>query len=140
MALYATENNREAIWDAMWNRRCYATTGPRIIVDFRLEDWPMGSEVSLGDHPEMESKRALRVEIHGTDRIRSIEIVRNNREVHVVEPDAPDAAFTWTDREKIGEVNLPKAPFSSGPFTFYYIRITQEDGEMAWSSPIWMLS
>jgi hypothetical protein len=24
------------------------------------------------------------------------------------------------------------------PFVFYYIRATQEDGHMAWSSPIWV--
>lgn len=139
-AVYAEQHTREAIWDALWNRRCYATTGDRIIVDFRLGDHPMGSEIGLSEHPEFASARTLSVSVHGTGKIESIEIVRNNRDVHVVKPDALDIEFEWTDDGPLSDVNLPPGEHSSVPFTFYYLRVTQEDRQMAWASPIWVLS
>lgn len=137
-AVYAKENTREAIWDALMSRRCYATTGDRIIVDFRLDGHLMGSEIRLSEHPGLASSRRLRVSAHGTGQIESIEIVRNNRDARVVKPDAFDVEFEWTDSEALSEINLPPAEHSSVPFTFYYLRVTQENGQMAWASPIWI--
>ena len=149
MAVCAADNTREAIWDAMWNRRVYATTGPRIILNLQLNGYPMGSEFSLSEHPELSSKRKLTIAVHGvvysgkpvlTDTIKSVEIVRNNRDIYTHCPDSPDVAFDWNDTDPLADVNIPPALYCPAPFTFYYIRVTQADGEMAWSSPIWILS
>jgi len=140
MALYASENTREAIWEAMWNRRCYGTTGARIIVDFQLSGRPMGSELLLSEHPELASMRRLNVAVHGTERIKSVEIVRNNSDVYTYHGNGPDVTFEWDDTDALADVNYPSAPYCPRPFTFYYIRVTQIDGEMAWASPIWILS
>jgi len=41
--VYATDLTREAIFEALRERRTYGTTGDRIIVDWRLDGHPMGS-------------------------------------------------------------------------------------------------
>ncbi len=140
MAVYAKDNTRESIWEAMWNRQCYATTGARIIVDFQINGHPMGSELPLSKHPELASTRKLSVLVHGTEKIRSVEIVRNNKDIYIYRADSPNVIFNWSDTEALADVNYPSALYCSRPFTFYYIRVAQADGEMAWASPIWILS
>ena len=49
----AANRTREAIWEALYERRCVATTGPRIIVEFEVAGAPMGSELSLADRAEL---------------------------------------------------------------------------------------
>ena len=138
-AVCAGENTRKAIWEALRSRRCYGTTGARIIVEFALDGHPMGSEVRVSTNAELASRRKIKASVSGTSKIKSIEVVRNNREVYTLRPDSPDIAFEWVDPEPLADVNLPPALHSPEPFTFYYLRITQVDGEMAWSSPVWIL-
>jgi hypothetical protein len=64
--------------------------------------------------------------VAGTRKIASVEIVRNGEVVHAAQPDTLDAGITWEDRAQI----------PSG--CYYYVRVTQSDGEQAWSSPIWV--
>lgn len=114
---------RDNLWGALYNRRCYATTGARIILDFTLNDYPMGSKIK----DERGGERNISVNIHGTDKIKKIEIVKNNNSVYVYQETGLDVAFTYSDkREKRCD--------------YYYIRVIQEDGQMAWSSPIWVAS
>ena len=46
-AVRAPALTREAIFDALHARRTYGTTGARILLDFRVNDAPMGSEIAL---------------------------------------------------------------------------------------------
>ena len=43
-AVYAPDNTRQAVFDALYNRRCYATTGARIALRFSIDEHVMGEE------------------------------------------------------------------------------------------------
>jgi len=121
-AVFAPELTREAVFDAMYERRCYATTGARVFLDFRVAGEMMGSEIQV----ERGRPVPYEITVSGTEPISRIEVVRNNRE---------EVLWTYTGE---GYVQL------EGEWTFeeeknwVYIRVTQEDRHMAWSSPVWV--
>ena len=152
-AVRAPELTREAVFDALHARRTYGTTGQRILLDFRVNDAPMGSEIALdaplpdpcaGTSPECGERAAVtaalaprfEVTAHGTDVIEAVEILRYSepdggfRVIHDLRPNALD--FTWFGRD--------------GGFrddAIYYLRLRQRSPVrgrvvMAWSSPVWV--
>ncbi len=152
-AVRAPALTREAVFDALHARRTYGTTGQRILLDFRVNGAPMGSEITLaaplpepcaGTSPvcgeRAAATRALAprfdIKAHGTDVIEAVEILRYSRPdggfrvIHDLRPEALD--FTWSGRD--------------GGFrddAIYYVRLRQRGAVrgrtvMAWSSPVWV--
>ncbi len=117
--MWLDELTRESVWEALWNRRTWATTGARILVDVTINDMPMGSIL-----PE-DSSRTIRVEVHGVEELRTVEIVKNNLSVFILNNPGLDVEWSVSDGP-------------SQPLDVYYVRVIQMDGEMAWSSPIWI--
>ncbi len=138
LGVWADRLDREALWEALLERHCYATTGARISLRFALNTAPMGSELSLTDHPALASRRELQITVHGTAPIRRIEVVRGNRDILVYEGSEMDVELRWRDEEPFETIALPPAPYWDTPFCFYYVRVTQVDGHMAWASPVWV--
>jgi len=136
--LLAAELTREAVYEALYSRRVFATTGPRMLLVFELDGHLMGSEVSVAEEPSLAGSRTLHIEFHGTDPVDRIEIIRNNAVVQVFAGDGLEAEVSWTDARPLAEALLPPAEFCSHPFCFYYVRVVQKDGEAAWASPIWI--
>jgi len=122
-AVWADGLTRQDIWDGLWGRRCYGTTGVRIILEFSVNGQPMGSEVSL---EKADEPRRIEVAVHGTDVVSRVDVVKNNVDVHSAEGAAESLAFLWVDGR------------AASPGDYYYVRVTQRDGQMAWSSPVWM--
>ena len=133
VAVMCHELTREAVFDALWQRRCYGTTGARIFMDFKLNETEMGQELTA---PEDRASRRLSVEVHGTAPIEEVTVIRNGREVHNHRTSDRSTVFEWTDEEDFDSVSL--LGYDGTPFIYYYIRIFQEDTELAWSSPIWI--
>ena len=98
----------------------------------------MGSELSAAMDADLHTRRLISIEVHGTAPIERIDIIRNNRVVHSVSGTAPDCEASWEDTSSLDEVLLPPAKFRASPFCFYYVRVIQADGEVAWASPIWI--
>jgi hypothetical protein len=116
----AEEPTRAAIFDAFQQRHCYAATD-NILLDVR------SGEHLMGDAFTQAGPVTLRVRAHGTGPIARIDVIKDFRHVYTTEPRAARVDFAWTD-EKPGEL----------PTSWYYVRVIQEDGEIAWGSPIWV--
>jgi len=92
-AVYATELTREAILDAIRQRRTYAATGDRIKLQLTLNGEMMGREVVAP------GTRHIDARVEGWDEIESVEVVKNG---HVLARGFPDdrPSDEWPDRMK----------------------------------------
>jgi hypothetical protein len=73
MACMAGELTRASLWDAFTSRRVYGVTGDRILIDFRINDAPMGSII------RSRGPRRIVVRVTGCDALDRIEILRDGR-------------------------------------------------------------
>ena len=121
--ILATDYTREGIIEGMRKRHSYGATD-NIILDYRMQSG--GKEYLQGDIARVSGDFKLTVKAIGTMPIRQIDIIKNNRFVHNLQPMAKDVSFTYVD-------NQP-SPGES----YYYVRVIQVDDQMAWSSPIWI--
>lgn len=136
-AVVCNKYNRESLVDALYHRHCYATTGPRIIVIFNLTSAHMGSELSTTTKPGLTVNRHLSGYVAGTTQLQSVEIIRNGEVLKTFHPESNELHYEYDDMEPLSTVTL-KDPKGKGSFAFYYLRVTQVDQSMAWSSPIWV--
>lgn len=129
-AVKSSKLTRPAIFDALYARHTYGTTGARILLDFSINGASMGERVTVNSWP------LLQLEAHGTDVIEWIEILRYSdaqggfEVIYQIEPDSKDV--TWSNMDRTFRDD-----------SIYYVRLKQK-GEirglaaMAWSSPIWV--
>ena len=138
MCVLAAACTREAVWDALWHRRVVATSGPRILLNYTLNGQPLGSELSAAAMPELADTRTLRIACHATAPVERLDIIRSNHIVHSVADCGLDCELTWHDESPLADALLSAAKHCDHPFAFYYVRVLQSDGQMAWASPVWI--
>ena len=112
---------RESVFDALKKRRCYATSGAKIGVWFQIDGRPMGEELMTG------TPVPFRVLVIATAPIAELCLVTNGKEEIPLDFESLTADIHGT---------LPPPP--KGGFSYYFIRVVQEDNHVAWSSPIWL--
>lgn len=122
-AIRAPELTAEALVGALKARNCYATTGARIYLEFAVNAERMGSELPSG---MLLGPRHITGRVVGTAPICRLDLVRNNEDLLTLTPDCDDVQLDVEDADAIP------------PGTWYYLRAWQADGEMAWSSPVWV--
>lgn len=113
-AVQCAELTREAVFEALRTRRCYATSGAKILLDVRVNGQPMGSELTAD---------ALEVEVHavGEGPIARVDLVTEAGVAATFPGDGDELRARGTVRGR-----------------FVYVRVVQTDGEMAWSSPVFV--
>lgn len=126
-AVLCNELTRQSIWDALLARRCYATTCQRMLLDFSVNGHPMGT-----DTPATEAPRKLHIKVAGTYPLDRIVIVRNGEEIHTIAADGMTFETDWTDDAPLADVTDPTIRG-----VYYYIKVYQQDGNIAWASPVW---
>ncbi|NOZ20395.1 MAG: CehA/McbA family metallohydrolase [Planctomycetes bacterium] len=119
MGVWAPKLTREAIFEALWNRRVFATTNVRMFLTFHVCGQPMGSETTHSGPRSIEVHAASEVPIA------KVEIVKNGHDAFVTEPGECEVQWAEEDPDADSEA-------------WYYVRVTRTDGEMAWSSPVWV--
>ena len=135
--ILAIEQTRDTLMQALYNRSCYATTGAKIVLSFYIAGSQMGTELSTKSKPGLAYNRHITGFVCGTTPIKEIAILRNGDIIHKIEPNSETAEFEYDDFQELSK-HVIDSPDERPPFVFYYIRVLQEDGHIAWSSPIWV--
>ncbi len=120
LAAVFCEHTRESLLAGLRARRCYATSGARILLHMDLQGSPMGSEVDLPGPAE------LVVRAHGTAPISRLALLQDG-EVVASGAGGPNLILRHT-----------VAPPRGQEASVLRVTLVQEDGESAWSSPIWV--
>jgi hypothetical protein len=115
----AEKHDRAGILEAMKKRHCYAATD-NILLDVRSGEHLMGDEFTTKAEP------ALQIRVAGTDTVERIDILKDSQIAHTLRPAASEYRGEWSDPKPEGGVH------------YYYVRVQQKDGQLAWGSPLWI--
>ena len=112
---------RENVWDALKARRNFATAGEKYYLEFSINEYPMGSKITVNEPP------ILQFEARSVDILYAY-IIRNNNELFITGS---------IGAGRFGYHGLEDETIEPGE-NYYYVRVEYEDGTVAWSSPIWV--
>ena len=129
-AVFAPALEREAIYNAIRQRRCYATLGGRPILRFSINGAFMGESLRLA---RADTVKHIVCDVAGTAELARVEVIKNGEPFfQFVTTDTGVHNRTHDYREEFPDTN----PSQAGDY--YYLRVQQFDGALAWSSPIWI--
>lgn len=96
VAVWAEEQTKEAIWNAILQRRTYAVTGDKIRCSFFVNGAPMGSEIAANE-------REIEMQVEACDFIESIVLYKNLEPIATFfRPRAEEEDGTYKVRIELG--------------------------------------
>ena len=120
-----TDNfSQEGIYEAIRNYRVYATEDKNLEIYYTLNDKMLGSIIE--EVPEDVTINVSVYDPDASDSIAKVEVVVNSGAV----------AYTWDDPDqlKTGELTCT----IPADYSYYFIRVTQGDGNLAVTAPVWV--
>ncbi|MCL2817871.1 MAG: CehA/McbA family metallohydrolase [Clostridiales bacterium] len=134
---------RSDIHAALKKRLCYATSGDKILLDFHINGYPMGSVIKINQYTiEQFFPIHIAASAIAPDTVRKIELIQNGSVVHeksVCEGKRMfDLALDYDRLMSPDRFDNSRASTTANLSRYYYIRVTQTDGGAAWSSPIFI--
>lgn len=113
----------DGIYAALRARRMYATEDKNLELDYTVNGNMMGSII---DVPEKLNFEISFNDPDRTDSIAKVELVVNSGKV----------AYTWNSAADLanGSVSVELAP----EYTYYFVRVTEGDGDLAVTAPVWV--
>ena len=122
VAVFCNALTRENVFDAIYDRHCYAVTGEPILMSFKTCNYMMGDIIK-----NQQNNPVFEIYLKGTDIFKEITIYKNGKPANIVKDIGMyEYKFSWVDND-----------FNPSVKTNYFLEAVQADGEMAWSSPVW---
>jgi hypothetical protein len=118
--VWAAELTRASLLRAIKARHTYAVTAERMLISFWGDGHMMGDVYQTDHYPTFSAS------VVASHPIRRLEVIRNQSVIQDLKNGGLEEHFTFTDRGiRKGE-------------NYYYLRVTLDNGELGWSSPIWV--
>lgn len=122
--IYADSLTEEGLFDAIRERRLYATEDKNLEISYTLDGHMMGSQLGTDAVGENVNIEVTVYDPDHSDAISKVEVVVNSGRV----------AYTWDSIPASGELSAT----IPADYSYYFIRVTQADGNLAVTAPVWV--
>ena len=117
----------EGLYEAIRNLRVYATEDKNLSIYYTINGEPLGTV--FDEVPEMLELVAQFSDPDPEDRIETVDLIVDGGEV----------AYTWDRADCAAELDAGQVELSFPSwFSYYYLRVTEADGDIAVTAPIWV--
>ncbi len=117
---FVERRSRSDLLEAFKRRHVYAATD-NILLVVTCSNRMMGDEFTVREPPKLD------IYVVGTAPIARLHIIKDFKHVYTTEPKRREVKLSWQDNA-----------VEKGKVSWYYVRVEQEDGQLAWSSPMWI--